>query len=39
MFITLRRVSIRQYFLRLGVSGRGSKKALEALENVVGIAA
>jgi len=39
MLITLRRVSIRQYFLRLGVSGRGSKKALEALENVVGIAA
>lgn len=39
MFVTLRRMSIRQQFLRLGLSGQGSKKALKALENAVTIAA
>jgi hypothetical protein len=39
MLITLRRTSIREQFLRLGLSGQGSKKALEALENAVAIAA
>lgn len=38
MLVTLRRISIRQQFLALGLSGRGSKKALEALENTVSIA-
>lgn len=39
MLVTLRRISIRQQFLALGLTGRGSKKALEALENTVSIAA
>lgn len=39
MLITLRRLSIREQFLALGLSGRGSKKALQALENTVTIAA
>jgi hypothetical protein len=39
MLTTLRRVSIREQFLRLGLSGQGSRKALEALENAVTIAA
>lgn len=38
MLATLRRISIRQQFLALGLSGRGSRKALEALENAVSIA-
>jgi hypothetical protein len=39
MLGTLRRIGIRQQFLNLGLSGQGSKKALEALENAVTIAA
>jgi len=39
MLTTLRRVSVREQFLRLGLSGQGSKKALEVLENAVTIAA
>ena len=39
MLTTLRRVSIREEFLAMGLSGRGSKKALDALENAVSLAA
>lgn len=39
MLTTLRRASARELFLSLGLSGRGSKKALNALENAVSLAA
>jgi hypothetical protein len=39
MLITLRRASIRQQVLSLGLSGPGSRKVLKALENAVSLAA
>lgn len=39
MLITLRRASIRQQVLSLGLSGPGSRKILKALENAVSLAA
>jgi len=38
MLVTLRRISIREQFLAIGLSGKGSKKALETLENTVTLA-
>lgn len=39
MLITLRRASVRQQVLSLGLSGPGSRKILKALENAVSLAA
>jgi hypothetical protein len=38
MLITLRRTSVREMFSTWGLSGPGSRKALEALENAVALA-
>ena len=39
MLGTLRRMSVRQYILSLGLTGPGSRKTLQALENAVSMAA
>ena len=38
MLTTLRRESVRNQFLSLGLSGEGSRKALQAIENAVSLA-
>jgi hypothetical protein len=38
MLTTLRRESVRNQFLSLGLSGEGSRKALQALENAISLA-
>ena len=38
MLTTLRRESVRNQFLSLGLSGGGSRKALQAIENAVSLA-